>query len=282
MAAYSSIGRLITVTSCKGGVGKSTVSLELARRLAARGHSVGLFDADLHGPSLPAQLPQLDQKVELGADGYAVVPFECDGLRLMSFGWFSQLWCPPSQQIRVSAKLATSLLHTTAWGDLDYLVVDSPPGTGEIPVALATRVPLHGAVVVTTPSALATADVVRGVRMLERFKVPVLAVVENMASFECAGCGELHHPFGRGHLDEVLASIRPRAGHAAAPAFSLPIVADGVTGAGRLAGSLDALAESLEAGAPPAPTALPWEDLGFHERPHWPTEMAVAEYIQMY
>ena len=260
------------------------MSLELARRLAARGHRVGLFDADLHGPSLPAQLPQLGPTVELSNGGYSVVPLEHEGVKLQSFGWFSQLWCRPGEQIRVPARIATALLHTTAWGDLDYLLIDSPPGTGEIPVALATRVPLTGALVVTTPSALATADVVRGVRMLERFGVPVLGVLENMSSFAC-GCGQVHHPFGRGHVDEVLASIRPRPGARAdagdVPAFSLPIVPDGATGGGAIAPQLDAVAAALEAQPAPAPSALPWAELGFHELPHWPTEMAIAEYIQM-
>ena len=175
----SSIGRLIAVTSCKGGVGKSTVSLELARRLAARGHRVGLFDADVHGPSLPAQLPQSvsEQRVQTDASGYAVLPLQHGGLRLMSFGWFSRLWnVHEDDEIRIGrSMLCIQLLHTTEWGELDYLVIDSPPGTGEVPAALATRVPLTGALVVTTPSKLATADVVRGLRMLRRHAVPVLA-----------------------------------------------------------------------------------------------------------
>ena len=219
----SSIGRLIAVTSCKGGVGKSTVSLELARRLAARGQRVGLFDADVHGPSLPTQLPLLatEQRVQTDRSGYSVLPLEHDGLKLMSFGWFSQLWnLHKDDEIRIGRPmLCVQLLQTTAWGELDYLVVDSPPGTGEVLTALATRVPLTGALVVTTPSKLAAADVVRGVRMLRRHDVPVVALVENMASFSCGGCGAVHHPFGRGHLEAVRRELPD-----GLPCFSLPIV----------------------------------------------------------
>ena len=208
----SSIGRLIAVTSCKGGVGKSTVSLELARRLAARGHRVGLFDADVHGPSLPTQLPLANGRhVQTDRSGYSVLPVEHDGLKLMSFGWFSQLWnVRPDDEIRIGRPmLCVQLLHTTAWGELDYLIIDSPPGTGEVLTELATRVPLTGALVVTTPSKLAAADVVRGVRMLRRHAVPVVALIENMASFSCGGCGTVHHPFGRGHVEALRNEVRP-------------------------------------------------------------------------
>ena len=107
--------------------------------------------------------------------------------------------------------MSIQLLHTTAWGDIDFLVVDTPPGTGKIPRALLARAHLSAALVVTTPSTLATADVVRGVDMLNRFGVPVLAIVENMSSFTCDGCGKEHFPFGRGHVEEVIASIRANA-----------------------------------------------------------------------
>jgi Mrp family chromosome partitioning ATPase len=180
MLPYASIARgIIAVTSCKGGVGKSTLSLELAHRLANRGHRVGLFDADLHGPSLPAQAPQALERtqrgrVEVSVDGRSVVPLSDEGIKLMSFGWLSRLWVnfragdQSAKEIRIVPRLATQLLHTTQWGDLDYLIVDSPPGTGAIPVAIAKTVPLAGAVVVTTPSQLAVVDVIRGVKMLQR------------------------------------------------------------------------------------------------------------------
>ena len=252
----SSIGRLIAVTSCKGGVGKSTVSLELARRLAARGQRVGLFDADVHGPSLPTQLPlATEQRVQTDRSGYSVLPLEHDGLKLMSFGWFSQLWnLHKDDEIRIGRPmLCVQLLQTTAWGELDYLVVDSPPGTGEVLTALATRVPLTGALVVTTPSKLAAADVVRGVRMLRRHDVPVVALVENMASFSCGGCGVVHHPFGRGHLEAVRQELPD-----GLPCFSLPIVPDGDgDGDGHGDGTAAEDGNRVHAdGAPPTPLSV--------------------------
>ena len=250
----SSIGRLIAVTSCKGGVGKSTVSLELARRLAARGQRVGLFDADVHGPSLPTQLPlATEQRVQTARSGYSVLPLEHDGLKLMSFGWFSQLWnLHKDDEIRIGRPmLCVQLLQTTAWGELDYLVVDSPPGTGQVLTALTTRVPLTGALVVTTPSKLAAADVVRGVRMLRRHDVPVLALVENMASFSCGGCGAVHHPFGRGHLEALRRELPD-----GLPCFSLPIVPDG-DGDGHGDGTAVEDGNRVYAdGAPPTPLSV--------------------------
>lgn len=262
-------------------MGKSTISLGLAFQLARRGHKVGLFDADVHGPSLPTQLPSIvsEQRIEVINDGWAVKPLVYNSVKLMSFGWLARLWLPgasASAEVRTGTSpgsLAHMLLDSTLWGDLDYLIIDSPPGTGEIPKSLYTKVPLHGAVVVTTPSSLATVDVIRGIHMLSRFQVPVLALVENMASFQCGNCNKLHFPFGRGHIDDVLAaSIRPL------PTFSLPIVAQGAVNGGEndpfgidLRGVLDCLEKSTGSSI-----TLP-HNRGLHDRPHWPTIMAMAE-----
>jgi ATP-binding protein involved in chromosome partitioning len=135
---YGRIGRIIAVTSCKGGVGKSTVSFELASRLAARGQRVGLFDADVYGPSLPSQLPRTFG-VSPSEDGWSMLPLAHSGLQLMSFGFLrgksgQPTWLPTAEVDPRAAgdpgALAVQLLHTTAWGDLDYLVIDTPPGTG--------------------------------------------------------------------------------------------------------------------------------------------------------
>jgi ATP-binding protein involved in chromosome partitioning len=154
--------------------------LELAYRLAARGHRVGIFDADVHGPSLPSQLPPSvgAERVQLGPGGWSVEPLRHGGVTLMSFGWLSRLWGPfggdDGKEVRTGSlpgEVMSQLLQQTrwaAWGDLDFLVIDSPPGTGEVQKALYSKMPLAGAVVVTTPSPLATADVVRGVKMLQR------------------------------------------------------------------------------------------------------------------
>ena len=205
-----------------------------------------------------------------------MLPVEgANGVKMMSVGWLSGLSdhnVRDGGEVRDShpGLLALKLLHTTKWGDLDYLLVDTPPGTGDVPHALAARAPLHGSVVVTTPSALAVADVVRGVRLLERLRVPIVALVENMATFSCDGCGAVHAPFGEGHADEV----RARLG-LSVPAFRLPIVAGGAAFSAE-SSTLDALADAIDAAtADAAPVALPHE-LAFHELPHWPTEMATA------
>lgn len=183
------------------------------------------------------------------------------------------------------APLATALLHTTEWDTLDYLLIDSPPGTGDVPRGLYTKVPLHGAVVVTTPSRLAIVDVVRGVKMLARFRVPVVALVENMASFACDACGREHLPFGRGHLE----SVRQSSAAADAAEVRLPIVpAEGegedegglVSSHPAMVRKFDELAAALElATAGVEPVALPYLSaaLAHHDLPHWPTEMATNE-----
>ena len=273
----STIKRVIAVTSCKGGVGKSTVSMGLARALAARGHRVGLFDADMHGPSLPSQLPAgvSARGVAPAADGWSVAPLVHDGVACMSYGWIGRLAGAADDEdldtrgAGTAGELAIQLLHTTAWGDLDYLVLDTPPGTGEVPRALAARGQLGGAVVVTTPSALAIADVVRGAALLAKFGVPVLGVVENMASFRCGGCGETHHPFGTTGLDAVLDAVGGDA-----PAFTLPIVAAGGDAA-PLAPALDALVDALAAAPRQKPAAV-FPRLAWHERPYWPDKMYFA------
>jgi Mrp family chromosome partitioning ATPase len=300
---FGTVGKLIAVTSCKGGVGKSTVSMQLAYRLASRGHKVGLFDADVHGPSLEAQIPYAEGPSgfsQLAHSGWAVTPREHGTVKLMSFGWFSRLWTGEGKEVRVNGPAGDAmlkLLHTTVWGELDYLIIDSPPGTGDVPKAIATKVPLSGALVVTTPSRLAVVDVVRGIRMLNRFAVPILGLVENMASFTCDDCGSQHYPFGRGHTGAVLELLksddgsRDSSASGTCPLFHLPIVndegkpsggeADGPTGSdGQLAGHFDVIAEAIE-GSPAHPMGvveLP-HGLQFHELPHWPTELGAAEYV---
>ena len=299
---YGTVKKLIAITSCKGGVGKSTVSKELAYRLAARGHRVGLFDGDVHGPSLEAQIPEASGPTgfrQLAHSGWAVTPREHNGIKLMSFGWFSRLWTGEGKEVRVSGPAGEAmlkLLHTTLWGDLDFLLIDSPPGTGDVPKAIATKVPLSGALVVSTPSRLAVVDVVRGIRMLQRFKVPIVGLVENMASFSCSSCGEVHFPFGRGHLDEVkrLLVIDGGAGESACATFQLPILIDAdahsddssssssssSSSNSPLATHFDGLADALESLPPPAGGAVELPSaLSFHELPHWPTELGAAEYV---
>ena len=282
--SYGTVRRIIAITSCKGGVGKSTVSANIAFRLAARGHRVGLFDADVQGPSLPTQLPSLvDTRIKLNNGGWSVEPLSHEGVKLMSFGWFAETWGAGDGEVRgMAAPLATQLCHTTEWGALDYLIIDSPPGTGDVPRAIATRIPLHGAVVVTTPSRLAVVDVVRGVRMLTRLGVRIVSVVENMASFTCDGCGREHYPFGSGHLEEVLQGC----GDGVA-SFRLPIVAADAVPADQgvvstqstMVDHFDKLVAALEDATlgEEGAVSLPHASLDYHEMPHWPTIVATNE-----
>lgn len=248
---------------------------------------MGLYDADVQGPSLPTQLPGVkDTKIKLGNRGWSVEPLEYEGVKLMSFGWFSASWGVDDGEVRGNAApLATQLLHTTEWGELDYLIIDSPPGTGDVPRAIATRIPLHGALVVTTPSRLAVVDVVRGVRMLTRLKVPILAVIENMSSFKCDGCEREHYPFGTGLLDEVIGTIDDDGGGSVA-SFRLPIVpADEGTDQGVISESsnmvshFEALAAAVEDATDGAEAVnLPdKKKLDYHDMPHWPTIIATNE-----
>eukprot|EP01052_Picozoa_sp_SAG31_P004605 SAG31_NODE_192_length_20788_cov_8.938083_7_plen_253_part_00 len=222
-------------------------------------------------------------------------PLHHDRLSLMSFGWLrsrdgSPIWSAEAEVdprgAGSAAALAVQLLHTTRWGELDFLVIDTPPGTGQIPMALAARGHLAGAVVVTTPSKLAVADVVRGVAMLSRFDIPILAVVENMASFRCGSCGTVHFPYGRRHLEDILSSISTTSFDAArdgntclaTPAFSLPIVPfdDRLPTTSNFTSEVNALARSLEIStANMASVELP--QLAWHERPSWTDKLYFAK-----
>ncbi|HOH49397.1 MAG TPA: P-loop NTPase [Candidatus Hydrogenedentes bacterium] len=189
------IGAIVAVSSCKGGVGKSTVAALLARALQREGLAVGLLDADVHGPSLPTLLNT--HHPEVVSFGEQFLPVEVDGLKTMSLGYMLGDR-PAVMRGPMVSGYVMQLLGQTEWGPLDYLLIDLPPGTGDIQLTLTQRVALDGALIVTTPQALSLVDVARGILMFERVDVPVLGIVENMASFTCDGCGKEHHPFGDG------------------------------------------------------------------------------------
>ncbi len=191
--SLETVGAVIAVSSCKGGVGKSTVAAMLARAIQREGLRVGLLDADIHGPSVPTlfntHLP------EVPTVGESLLPVVVDGLPTMSLGYMMGERPAVMRGPMVSGYIM-QLLSNTVWGELDYLLIDMPPGTGDIQLTLTQRAALDGAVIVTTPQALSLVDVSRGIMMFERVDVPVLGVVENMAWFECDGCGKRHYPFG--------------------------------------------------------------------------------------
>jgi len=190
------VAAIIAVASAKGGVGKSTVAVNLACALAALGQRVGLLDADVYGPSLPTLLGLVRAKPQVGADK-KLKPMEAFGLKAMSIGFLVDPEQPMAWRGPVATGALRQLINDVDWGALDVLVIDMPPGTGDIQLSLAQSVPLAGAVIVSTPQELALADVRRGVAMFEKTHVPVLGVIENMAYFEAPG-GARIHVFGEG------------------------------------------------------------------------------------
>ena len=188
------VKNIVAVASGKGGVGKSTTAVNLALALAAEGAAVGLLDADIYGPSLPMMMgiegrPESD-------DGQTMDPLENYGVQVMSIGFLvaqdeAMIWRGP-----MATQALEQLLRQTNWKDLDYLVVDMPPGTGDIQLTLSQRVPMTGAVIVTTPQDIALLDAKKGIKMFEKVGVPILGIVENMAVHVCTNCGHVEHIFG--------------------------------------------------------------------------------------
>ncbi len=190
------VKNIIAVASGKGGVGKSTTAANLALALAAEGARVGLLDADIYGPSQPMMMG-IEGRPE-SSDGKTMDPLENYGVQVMSIGFLvnadeAMIWRGP-----MATQALEQLLRQTAWTDLDYLVVDMPPGTGDIQLTLSQRVPMTGAVIVTTPQDIALLDARKGVAMFEKVGVPILGLVENMAAHVCTNCGHVEHIFGEG------------------------------------------------------------------------------------
>lgn len=189
------VGTVIAISSCKGGVGKSTVAAHIALEIAQRGYRVGLLDADLYGPSIPTLFGiGPGEGVQANADKQ-LVPLERLGLKLMSFGFILKD-SPAVMRGPMVSQYLMQILHNTAWGDLDYLFIDMPPGTGDIQLTLTQSVPLDGAVIVTTRQALSLVDVARGILMFEKVKVPMLGLIENMSYVACEHCEGKNYVFG--------------------------------------------------------------------------------------
>jgi ATP-binding protein involved in chromosome partitioning len=186
----------IAVASGKGGVGKSTVSTNLALSLRALGYTVGLLDADIYGPSQPIMLGITGRPSS--RDGKTMEPMEGHGIQAMSVGFLIESDTPMVWRGPMVTQALEQLLTETKWRDLDYLVVDLPPGTGDIQLTLAQKVPVTGAVIVTTPQDIALIDARKGLKMFEKVGIPILGVVENMAIHICSNCGHAEHIFGTG------------------------------------------------------------------------------------
>jgi len=191
------IHNVVAVASGKGGVGKSTVAVNLALAWVAQGARVGILDADIYGPSQPLMLGLTGQR-PTSADGKQLRPLVNHGVSAMSIGFLVDAEQPMVWRGPMVTQALTQLLGETQWGELDYLVVDMPPGTGDIQLTLAQRVPVAGAVIVTTPQDIALADARKGLKMFEKVSVPVLGIVENMSVHVCSNCGHTEHIFGAG------------------------------------------------------------------------------------
>ncbi len=188
------VKNIVAVASGKGGVGKSTTAVNLALALAAEGARVGVLDADIYGPSIPMMMG-ISGKPE-SADGKTMEPMENYGVQVMSIGFLvaqdeAMIWRGP-----MATQALEQLLRQTNWQDLDYLIVDMPPGTGDIQLTLSQRVPMTGAVIVTTPQDIALLDAKKGIKMFQKVGVPILGIVENMAVHVCSQCGHVEHVFG--------------------------------------------------------------------------------------
>jgi ATP-binding protein involved in chromosome partitioning len=190
------VRNVIAVASGKGGVGKSTLSINLAACLADQGAAVGVLDADIYGPSIPLMTGVGDEPV-ISADD-RLLPVKAHGLSLMSIGFIAGREAPVIWRGPLLARALQQFLNQVDWGALDYLIVDLPPGTGDIPLTLSQSIALSGAVIVTTPQSVALEDVERGMAMFEKVEVDVLGVVENMSYYQCTECNERHEIFGRG------------------------------------------------------------------------------------
>jgi ATP-binding protein involved in chromosome partitioning len=193
----ANVKNVVAVASGKGGVGKSTTAANLALAWAAQGAKVGLLDADIYGPSQPLMMGLAGSK-PVSTDGKHMTPLRAHGVEVMSIGFMINPEEPMAWRGPMVTQALTQLLGDTLWGDLDYLVVDMPPGTGDIQLTLAQRVPVSGAVIVTTPQDIALLDARKGLKMFEKVEVRVLGVVENMSMHVCSQCGHVEHIFGAG------------------------------------------------------------------------------------
>jgi len=195
------VKNIVAVASGKGGVGKSTTAVNLALGLAAEGASVGILDADIYGPSQPTMLGITGRPES--KDGKTLEPMVGHGIQAISIGFLIDIDTPMVWRGPMVTQALEQLLKDTRWRDVDYLVVDMPPGTGDIQLTLAQKVPVTGAVIVTTPQDIALIDARKGFKMFEKVGIPILGVVENMSTHICSNCGHEEHIFGQGGAERM-------------------------------------------------------------------------------
>ncbi|MCP3038978.1 iron-sulfur cluster carrier protein ApbC [Xanthomonas euvesicatoria pv. allii] len=203
LAPHPRIRNVIAVGSGKGGVGKSTTAVNLALALHRLGARVGVLDADIYGPSVPAMLG-LSGRPD-SPDNKSIEPLRAFGIEAMSIGLLVDQDTPMIWRGPMATSALTQLFNDTLWDDLDYLLIDLPPGTGDIQLTLSQKIPVAGAVIVTTPQDIATLDARKALKMFEKVEVPVLGIVENMAVHTCSSCGHREHLFGEGGGERMAA-----------------------------------------------------------------------------
>ena len=196
------VKNIVAVASGKGGVGKSTTAVNLALALAQEGARVGILDADIYGPSQPQMLGIAGQQPE-SHDGQNMEPLEAHGIKAMSIGFMVDVETPMVWRGPMVAQALDQLLGQTNWGEIDYLIVDMPPGTGDIQLSMSQKVPVTGAVIVTTPQDIALIDARKGLKMFEKVNIPILGIVENMSIHICSKCGHEEHIFGTGGGEQM-------------------------------------------------------------------------------
>jgi ATP-binding protein involved in chromosome partitioning len=205
------VRHVIAVSSGKGGVGKSTVAVNLAAAMAAEGHRVGLLDADVYGPNVPMMLGERRKPRVTGTKGKErIEPLEAHGIRIMSLGLLLEDAQPAVMRGPLISGILKQFLEQVEWGELDYLIVDMPPGTGDAQLSLVQTVELAGVVMVTTPQDVSAGDVKRAIKMFERVNTRVLGLVENMSGFVCPCCGTSYDLFGKGGGEHIAATLDVR------------------------------------------------------------------------
>jgi len=201
---YPNLGRIVAISSGKGGVGKSTVAVNLAVSLALKGARVGLMDADIYGPNIPRMMGLSEPPSVIDE---RIIPLEAHGVKVISLGVLIDRDQPAIWRGPIVMKIITQFLRDVAWGTLDYFFVDMPPGTGDAQLSLVQATQLSGAIIVTTPQEVAVGDALRGVKMFQRVGVPVLGIVENMSWFDCPHCGKPSSIFGTGGEERLAREV---------------------------------------------------------------------------
>lgn len=208
-AGLAEVKYIVAVASGKGGVGKSTTAVNLAAAMAADGWRTGLLDADIYGPSQPLMLGQRDTKPEI-RDEKSFVPVEAYGIKTMSMGYLVEDNTAMAWRGPMAGGALAQMLEQTLWGALDVLIIDMPPGTGDIQLTLSQKAKVSGAVIVTTPQDIALLDAVKGIEMFNKVNIPVLGIVENMGAHICSSCGHVDALFGEGGGEHIAAQYNTR------------------------------------------------------------------------